>query len=401
MADCHIGSWRDQRLSDLSSEIFVSAIDKCIEKKVDFVLISGDLFNTALPGIERLKTVVGKLRQLRDIAMPVYIIPGSHDFSPSGKTMLDVLESAGLCINVVKGSAEGKKLQLRFTRDEKTGAMITGMPGRKGMLEKAYYEDLDRKSLEDEKGFKIFMFHTALTELKPKGLESMDSAPLSLLPKGFDYYAAGHVHERIEREEPGYGPIVYPGPLFPNNFKELEGLGEAGFYIYDDGKLKFQKLGAYDVFPITIECDNKMPEQVESELMKKAGSRDLDRTIVTIRLTGRLKSGRVKDIGFKDIIETFYEKGAYFVMKNTAALMTKDFEEVKIRDESVEEIESSLIREHIGQIKVESLSPEKEKRLTEQLISALSNGKKEGERNIDFEKRIIDDLDGLFSGLKI
>ena len=32
----------------------------------------------------------------------VYVIPGSHDFSPSGKTMLDVLENSGLVINVNK-----------------------------------------------------------------------------------------------------------------------------------------------------------------------------------------------------------------------------------------------------------------------------------------------------------
>ena len=48
-------------------------------------------------------------------------------------------------------------------------------------------KELDLKNLEEEEGFKIFMFHTALTELKPKNLERMDSAPISLLPKGFDY----------------------------------------------------------------------------------------------------------------------------------------------------------------------------------------------------------------------
>ena len=33
------------------------------------------------------------------------------------------------------------------------------------------------------------MFHTALTEFKPEELDSMESQPLSLLPKNFDYYA--------------------------------------------------------------------------------------------------------------------------------------------------------------------------------------------------------------------
>ena len=121
MADVHIGSWRDPKLRDLSTEAFLKATLICVEQHVDFVLIAGDLFNTALPGIDNLKLVVKALRALRSQKIPVYIIPGSHDFSPSGKTMIDVLEEAGLVKNVVKGTVKDEKLFLKFTVDEKTG----------------------------------------------------------------------------------------------------------------------------------------------------------------------------------------------------------------------------------------------------------------------------------------
>ncbi|MBA3064689.1 hypothetical protein FP803_04595, partial [Candidatus Woesearchaeota archaeon] len=91
------------------------------EKQVDFVLIAGDLFNTALPGIDALKIVVTKLKELKDNNIPSYVIPGSHDFSPSGKTMIDVLENAGLLVNVMKGKIIDEKLNLEFTIDKKTG----------------------------------------------------------------------------------------------------------------------------------------------------------------------------------------------------------------------------------------------------------------------------------------
>jgi hypothetical protein len=52
-----------------------------------------------------------------------------------------------------------------------------------------YYEHLDVQPLEQENGYKIFLFHTALSELKPHHLQEIDAHPLSLLPKGFDYYA--------------------------------------------------------------------------------------------------------------------------------------------------------------------------------------------------------------------
>ena len=122
LADCHIGSWRDPKLRELSSRAFSKAVDICIEKQVDFALIAGDLFNTSLPGIDLLKKAVTDLNKLKQNKIPVYLIAGSHDFSPSGKTMLDVLEEAGLFTNVAKGDIDGDKLKLKLTIDQKTSA---------------------------------------------------------------------------------------------------------------------------------------------------------------------------------------------------------------------------------------------------------------------------------------
>ena len=45
LADCHIGAWKDQKLRNANLNSFIKAIKICKEKKVDFILISGDLFN--------------------------------------------------------------------------------------------------------------------------------------------------------------------------------------------------------------------------------------------------------------------------------------------------------------------------------------------------------------------
>ena len=37
MADVHIGSWKDPKLKDMSTEAFIKAIGICVEKKVDFI----------------------------------------------------------------------------------------------------------------------------------------------------------------------------------------------------------------------------------------------------------------------------------------------------------------------------------------------------------------------------
>src|SRR3989338_4407607 len=90
LSDLHIGSWRDERLRDVSMDVFLKSIEMCRQEQVDFILFAGDLFNTAFPAVDKLAIVARTLRELKDAGIPVYVIPGSHDFSPSGTTMIDV-----------------------------------------------------------------------------------------------------------------------------------------------------------------------------------------------------------------------------------------------------------------------------------------------------------------------
>ncbi len=394
IADCHIGGWRDPKLRNIAAQAFEKAINTSIEKNVDFILIAGDLFNTSLPSIDGLKLVVRKLKELKDKTIPVYIIAGSHDFSPSGKTMLDVLESAGLAINVAKGEEIEGKLKLNFTIDKKTGAKITGLLGKRGGLEKSYYEDLLKEELEKEQGYKIFLFHSLISELKPKELEKADSQPLSLLPKNFNYYAGGHPHIVTNSKIEGYGTIVYPGPLFPNNFAELEKLGNGGFYIVEDDKATFEPIQIYNTSNITIKADGKTPEKITEEILSQIKDKEFNNTIITIRVGGTLESGKPSDINFKDIFEKLYEKSAYFVMKNTNALTTKEFEEIKIDAKDVEDVEEKIINEHLQQIKVEGLDTDKEKQLTKELMNTLTTERGD-EKVADFEKRIKEEVEGI------
>ena len=392
LADCHIGSWRDPKLRNTSTNAFIMAVDKCIKEKVDFILIAGDLFNTSLPRLDNLKTVVTKFKQLKDLDIPVYIVPGSHDYSPSGKTILDILEEAGLFINVFKGTAENGKLKLNFTVDKKTGAKITGILGKRGALEKIYYEKLITEHLERENGYKIFLFHSGIDELKPKEMENIISQPLSLLPKGFDYYAGGHVHIVDDKQIEGYGRIAYPGPLFPNSFAELEKLEGGGFYIVENGSLRWEPIRIYNIEKMQIDCNHKTPEQVKDEILNYFKNKELNNTIVLIRLHGVLESGKPSDIDFKEIFNAIYDKSAYFVMKSSHAVSSKEFEEIKTDARNVEDIESFLIKEHLGQIKLESLNLENEEELIKNLMKILSTEKQEGETVPDFEKRVREEV---------
>lgn len=394
-ADCHIGGWRDPKLNALSTVAFTRMIDFCLQRDIDFLLIAGDLFNTAYPSIEKVKEITEQLKRLKDYNKRVYLIAGSHDYSPTGKTMLDVLEKAGLAINVTKGTVINNKLQLQFTIDQPTGAKITGLLGKRGQLERKYYENLDLENLEQEQGFKIFMFHTTLTELKPQDMDKVDSTEISFLPKGFNYYAGGHVHIVKLNTFPNYKNIVYSGPLFPNSFSELEKLKHGGFYFYDTEE-KEEKACEPQYIPQIIketivirkECSHKDPKQIEDELREELKAVDVKDKIITLRIEGKLSSGKRHDVQCKELINELRERGCYAILKSVTGVETDEFSEIKINVDETSDIEEAIINQHLNQIKVESLTLEKEKQLIHELIKALDEIKKEGETKTVFEEKI-------------
>ena len=401
LADLHLGSWPDPKMRDLSTNTFLHALDQCIQDQVDFILFSGDLFNTSLPSLDTLKIVTKKLKQLKDKEIPLYIIAGSHDFSPSGKTMIDVLENAGLLKNVCKGvvNSETQQLQLFFTTDEKTGVKLTGVLGRKGQLDQKYYHSLDMAPLEKESGYKIFLFHTTVTEMLPTYLDKIESQPISSFPKGFDYYAGGHIHHPAKIDVLEYGTFTYPGALFPNNFSEVERYSHGGYYLITVNeiaqKVEWIPIKLMNHLSLIMDCSNKSPDMVTFDIIHYWETKEVRDSLVTIRLKGNLRQGRTSDVNFKEIIDLLYKKGAYFVMKSTSQLFSEEFEEIKISESSSpESIEEQMIQEHLQQIPL--FNRETELQLTKMLLSALNTAKKEGETVPDFQKRIETEMSNLF-----
>lgn len=393
LADVHIGSWRDPKLKELSADAFSNAVSICLQDKVDFIAISGDLFNNALPGIDNLKIVVKELVRLKESKVPVYIIPGSHDYSASGKTMIDVLEEADLIKNVFKGTVKDNKLVLDFTIDEKTGVKITGILGRRGTLEKSYYDALDLAHLENEPGKKIFLFHSAIAESMPKEFALIDSMPVSMLPKGFEYYGGGHIHIIKTDSFTDRKNVVYPGPLFPACFSELEKLGNGGFFIYDDGQVQREDINLKNTFVVDVDADHKSPEEVYNLVLASIEKKEFINTIVLLKFHGTLSTGKVADIKFNDMISRIYGRGAFYVMKNTSRLSSEEFEEVKIDHDNIDEVEDSLIREHLQQFNV--FTKEKEFSVIKDLMRSLSSEKHEGEKVHEYEDRIRKDTDKI------
>ena len=392
-ADLHLGSWKDSKMKELSLKSFNEALDRCLQLNVDFILFSGDLFDNAVPSLDILKDVTKKIKQINDEGIKFYVIAGSHDFSPSGKTMLDVLENAGLIVNVCKGEIVNEMLKLNFTIDPKTGAKITGMIGKKGMLDKKYYQNLNRDNLEQEQGYKIFMFHTTLTELKPEELQMIESQPVSLLPKNFNYYAGGHIHHPVIKNFNNYGTLTYPGALFPNNFAEMEKYGQGGFYLIENDNVEWIKLNSFQHQSYVFNCHHLTAEKIEQQCLNM--NDDLKNKVVTLRFKGKLNNSKIAEINFKLISEHFYSLGAEFVMRNTTQLSSEEFAEIKLNKRDSNNIEEEIIKEHLQQNTY--FDKETELHLVQNLLNMLNVEKNEGETNTDFKERISDEINELLN----
>ncbi|MEK6952228.1 MAG: hypothetical protein AABX29_04375, partial [Nanoarchaeota archaeon] len=269
-----------------------------------------------------------------------------------------------------------------FTLD-KTGVKLTGIYGRRAGLESLEYNTLEKKHLEEEKGFKIFLFHTTLDEFKPEELEKVQGQSYLSLPKNFNYYAGGHVHYLFDKNVEGYGKIVYPGPLFPNNFKELEELKFGRFCIVDDNlNLKRIEVKLKEVESFNIDVNGLNTNETETKIIRELSDKELKDKIVTLRVFGEISSGKISDINFKKIID---DLDCYIVLKNISKLTTKEFKNVEVMGESVEEIEGILVSNVMDDVKEVKAAD----KLTLVLMKVLMEEKHEGEKVSDYEKRVL------------
>ena len=375
MADIHIGAHKDKRLIDLEIEAFNESIDVCIKEEVKFIIIAGDFFDKPVPELEQVRKIIKKLIGLSELNIPVYVIYGSHDYSPGQDSMIDLLEAAKLIIRIYNPKSVDGKIRLEMHQDKETGVKLAGISARKVGLEKAYFEKLDREHLENQDGLKIFVFHSGIVEFKPDFLKNamdMECIPINLFPKGFDYYAGGHIHKRDKFNIQNYQNIIFPGPLFigwgTKDYTDVSKGEKRGFYIVscennkiiEDG-IKFIEMNKIEGKFIEFDVTGKRAKQVNEEINKKLEEVDVDNKLVVIRIFGELLSGNTSDIDTIAIRKLLTEKNAIAPQINRNKLSTKELRKIRISSEDKLEIEEELFKENIINIKPESRSLQNEK----------------------------------------
>ena len=400
LSDVHLGFQKHESLQKIEQQVFEKILDQCISLKVDFILIPGDLFHVNIPEMRVQKFAFAKFRQVHDAGIPIYVVYGSHDFSPVSNSVIDLLTEVGYITKVTQAkSHDDGQISLKCLVDPKTRVKITGLSGLKVGQDREWYEKLDRDSLEAETGFKIFLFHGGISDMKTDSGMDGDQMPLSLLPKGFSYYAGGHMHKFNHQSFDGYSNVVYPGTPFAGYHADLEDNANGqkrGFVLveFEDEveSVDFVEIENTEYEVIEVDANNRKAESVNQELSEKTAEINVENKVVIIKIQGELMSGKTADVDVSIVRDNLNTKEAIVVEINKNQLTSKEYSITEAKGSNKEEIETNVFSENIGQLKFDypELLEESGIKLATKLLRELGQSKLENEKNNEYVPRIRD-----------
>ena len=209
-ADLHLGSplasisGREDlvasQLARATFQGFENIVDLCIQEKVDFLLISGDIYDSADREVYEQLTFRKYLQRLSESGIPVYLAFGNHDPLEGWAAHIDWPKN----VHVMSGDEPERVI---FTGNDGKEVAIVGMSYQRGET----YENLAARfpHKEGDWPFTIGMLHCTLGA--GAGHEPYSPCSLKdLIQRGYDYWALGHIHKPtvIQRNRP---TVVYSG----------------------------------------------------------------------------------------------------------------------------------------------------------------------------------------------
>jgi DNA repair exonuclease SbcCD nuclease subunit len=253
-----------------------------------------------------------------------------------------------------------------------------------------------------------------VNELQSLNIPVEQNVSLEDLPRGFSYYAGGHIHKRSQGKI-GESPVVYPGPLFGTSYSDLELTAKAekrGFALVEfqgnkTESIKFIDLPSPRVLSRSFSGEGKSSSQIDAEIKEfiSKGTFDVGGSIVLLRVKGMLSSGKPSDIDWYEYRTLLLDRGAIVASINRMGLSTKETRKLEMIGKGTkEEIESKLLSEHVSTFKSENpdllfLSSTSGVAKAARLLGALKTERREEENRSTFEKRVISEASGILGNL--
>ena len=228
ISDTHLG-YQQYNLKERERDffdVFNQAIDVAIERKVDFVIHTGDFFHSSRPSNEAILDGLYIVKRLKDNKIPIFTIPGNHDRGSGtrDRNALEILSEFGLNL-------------LSTDYIEYNGVNIFGLKyistihfKRSINLKETLYQLYEKAT--EKNNFNILMLHLEFFPLfRSSQLQTISDVPLE-----FNYIGIGHYHQRQEpmKEEGRY--VVYPGSTEYTQINEKSYTDKGCYLVELNGK---------------------------------------------------------------------------------------------------------------------------------------------------------------------
>lgn len=193
-----------ERLRTATRSAFERLIDKALSERVDFVLFAGDIYDCDWQDFHTGLFFRGQMVRLERAGIRVFIVQGNHDAQgviskqlvlPSNVTVFSSRTAQTVRLDALSVAIHGRSFPERAVDDDLVPSYPVPVPGY----------------------FNIGLLHTSLTGRAGHDTYAPTDLP-TLIAKGYDYWALGHVHAReVLNEQPR---IVFSGNLQGRHAKE-------------------------------------------------------------------------------------------------------------------------------------------------------------------------------------
>lgn len=236
-----------QKVKDSTFTALDRLVKTAIDKRVDFVVIVGDLFDNEKQSLKAQVRLRKAFEELQYHNIYVYLSYGNHDFIKGNIHPVTYPDNVFIF-------PEENVSHFTYSKNDEAKAAIYGFSYENRSVVSKKVQEYEKSS--GEIPYHIAMLHGSLHSNTDHDVY----APFylsELTEKDFNYWALGHIHQRqILKQNP---PVVYPGNIQGRNRKET---GEKGCYHVvlsgDDTELTFIPLQSLQFTTVTIDastCD--------------------------------------------------------------------------------------------------------------------------------------------------
>ncbi|MBB1099859.1 metallophosphoesterase [Limosilactobacillus sp. WF-MT5-A] len=203
-----------ERVHSSTFTAFRKVVDEAINLKVDFVLISGDIYDRDQQSIAAIEFFIKQCERLNQAHIPVYLLYGNHDYQI-------VQDTGRLPMNVhVFGN---RVMTTTLTLSNHDTVAISGFSYDQRWIKE---DQVKKYPLKRNETWHIGMLHGATRQ--SQGNHYAPFAIDELIAKNYDYWALGHIHKhQILNEKP---PIIYSGNPQGRHKNEA---GQHGYYLVE------------------------------------------------------------------------------------------------------------------------------------------------------------------------